>query len=68
MQKTRISAFPTIKLAFLGVFIAVVLLPTTIDHADAAHWTLTIDEVDSTSTSNGATVSTTDTTPKFVFY
>ena len=36
MQKTRISAFPTIKLAFLGVFIAVVLLPTTIDYADAA--------------------------------
>ena len=32
MQKTRISAFPTIKLAFLGVLIAVMLVPATMDN------------------------------------
>ena len=32
MQKTRISPFPTIKLVFLGVFIAVMLVPATMDN------------------------------------
>ena len=36
MQKTRISAFPTIKLAFLGVLIAVMLVPIVIDDVFAA--------------------------------
>ena len=36
MQKTRISAFPTIKLAFLGVLIAALLVPVVIDDVFAA--------------------------------
>ena len=37
MQKTRISAFPTIKLAFLGVLIAALLVPAVIDDVFAAN-------------------------------
>ncbi len=37
MQKTRISAFPTIKLAFLGVLITALLVPAVIDDVFAGN-------------------------------